>query len=173
MARYIERAKFLKKCAEAWGYAGVTIKAIEQIADECTTAEVVPKSEVERLQEALSKAEADVKNYMKVAEYQQNLSVKRYHEIKRLNEDVERLQEEIETFKDTNEHLAVLLEEAKQAYANYEETTGLKQAKQEVAREIFADFKLKAPFFCENQIAYDHFNEELAELKKKYTEEKK
>ena len=48
MARYIEREKFLKKCAEAWGYAGVTIKAIEQIADECTTADVVPKSEVER-----------------------------------------------------------------------------------------------------------------------------
>ena len=50
MARYIEREKFLKKCAEAWGYAGVTIKAIEHIADECTTAEVAPKSEVERLQ---------------------------------------------------------------------------------------------------------------------------
>ena len=49
MARYIEREKFLKKCAEAWGYAGVTIKAIEQIANECTTADVVPKSEVEEL----------------------------------------------------------------------------------------------------------------------------
>lgn len=54
--------------------------------------DAVSKSEVEALQEALSKAEADVKNYMKVAEYQQSLSVKRYHEIKRLKEDIERLQ---------------------------------------------------------------------------------
>ena len=38
----------------------------------------------------------------------------------------------------------------------------------DVAREIFEDLKLKAPFFCENQIAYEHFCEELAELKKKY-----
>lgn len=38
---YIERGAFLKKCAEAWGYAGVTIKAIEGIADECTAADVV------------------------------------------------------------------------------------------------------------------------------------
>lgn len=55
--------------------------------------DVAPKSEVE--------------NYKQVAEYQQSLSVKRYHEIKRL-------QEEIETLKDNNEHLAVMLEEAKQ-----------------------------------------------------------
>ncbi len=38
----------------------------------------------------------------------------------------------------------------------------------DVAREIFKDLELKAPFFCENQIAYEHFYEELAELKKKY-----
>ena len=43
----------------------------------------------------------------------------------------------------------------------------------EIAREIFEDLELKAPFFCENQIAYEHFYEELAELKKKYTEEGK
>lgn len=41
----------------------------------------------------------------------------------------------------------------------------------DVAEEIFAELKTKAPFFCENQIAYDHFNEELGELKKKYTED--
>ena len=51
------------------------------------------KEDVERLQEELTKAEADVRNYMKVAEYQQSLSVKRYHEIKQLKEDVERLQD--------------------------------------------------------------------------------
>lgn len=43
------------------------------------------------------------------------------------------------------------------------------ETRTEVAREIFAELETKAPFFCENQIAYDHFNEELADLKKKYT----
>lgn len=38
---YIERGAFLKKCAEAWGHYGVTIKAIEGIADECAAADVV------------------------------------------------------------------------------------------------------------------------------------
>ena len=47
---YIERGAFLKKCAEAWGYAGLTIKAIEGIADECTAADVV---EVEKVAEML------------------------------------------------------------------------------------------------------------------------
>jgi hypothetical protein len=46
----------------------------------------------------------------------------------------------------------------------------LENAKAEVAREIFAELETKAPWFCENQTAYEHFNEELAELKKKYTE---
>lgn len=43
----------------------------------------------------------------------------------------------------------------------------------DVAREIFDELELKAPFFCENQIAYEHFYEELAELKNKYTEDGK
>jgi hypothetical protein len=38
---YIERGAFLRKCAEAWGHYGVTIKAIEGIADECAAADVV------------------------------------------------------------------------------------------------------------------------------------
>ena len=37
MPRYIDRDKFLKKCVKAFGYAGVTIKAIEGIVDECVT----------------------------------------------------------------------------------------------------------------------------------------
>lgn len=48
MARYIEREKFLKKCTEVFGYFGVLVKAIEEISDECTTADVAPKSEVAR-----------------------------------------------------------------------------------------------------------------------------
>ena len=49
MSQYIEREKFLKKSAECFGHFGVLVKAIEEIADECTTADVVPKSEVEEL----------------------------------------------------------------------------------------------------------------------------
>ena len=106
---------------------------------------VVPKSEVEALQEALSKAEADVKNYMKIAEYQQSLSVKRYHEIKRLKEDVERLQ-------DINER----------------DVENIRLAKAEVTREIFEEIYED----CFDQFGYIDY-EALAELKKKYTEEKK
>ena len=45
MEQYIEREKFLKKSAECFGHFGVLIKAIEEIANECTTADVVPKSD--------------------------------------------------------------------------------------------------------------------------------
>lgn len=45
----------------------------------------------------------------------------------------------------------------------------MEEAKKELAEEIFAELETKAPWFCENQTAYEHFNEELAELKKKYT----
>ena len=88
------------------------------LAQNAPTADVAPKSEVERLQEELTKAEADVRNYMKVAEYQQSLSVKRYHEIKRLEEDVDRLQD-----------------------INNRQVENIRLAKQEVAREIFAEIE--------------------------------
>lgn len=58
-----------------------------------------------------------------------------------------------------------LAEEKSKAIAEHEQ-----YIKTEYAREIFAELEMKAPFFCENQIAYEHFNEELSELKKKYTE---
>lgn len=45
---------------------------------------------------------------------------------------------------------------------------GYEKAKQDVAKEIFAELETKAPWFCENQTAYEHFNEELDQLKKKY-----
>lgn len=55
--------------------------------------------------------------------------------------------------------------------SNYLYNKGYRKAS-DVVREIFADLETKAPWFCENQTAYEHFNEELAELKKKYTENK-
>ena len=110
-------------------------------------ADVVPKSEVERLQEALSKAEADVKNYIKVAEYQQSLSVKRYHEIKRLKEDIERLE-------DINER----------------DVENLRLAKAEVAREIFEEIENIVEDYELGKFGMYTLLHKFAELKKKYTE---
>lgn len=79
------------------------------------------------------------------------------------------------------------VEELKKAYANYEETTGLKKAKQEVAREIFeeieeyAELQIEslniaekvdlsgADFFGGGKQAFVLLLDRLAELKKKYT----
>ena len=144
--------------------------SVQQLKNDCRCchigADVVPKSEVERLEEELSKANAEVKNYMKVAEYQQSLSVKRYHEIKRLKEDIERLEKTLD---------------------EYEETSGLKQAKAEVAREIFEEIERvvgekynhyvfgNSDLDSTDQDAIINFSDTLsdcfAELKKKYTEE--
>ena len=122
MARYIDADNFRKTmtkrfggipCLTDYSEASRNDIPIDDALSLAPTADVVPKSEVERLQEALSKAEADVKNYIKVAEYQQSLSVKRYHEIKRLKEDIERLE-------DINER----------------DVENLRLAKAEVARDI-------------------------------------
>lgn len=61
-------------------------------------------------------------------------------------------------------------EELKKAYANYEETTGLKQAKQEVAREIFEEVeKLLYIGLVEHANCIDAYVEKgYVELKKKY-----
>ena len=129
--------------------------------------DVVPKSEVERLEEELSKANADVKNYMKVAEYQQSLSVKRYHEIKRLKEDIERLQAELD---DKQFHCdscdRIMLTGA-------EHRACIKQAKAEFAREIFAEIEKILPTnLTVNGVFYRiYLKDAIAELKKKYTED--
>ena len=57
------------------------------------------------------------------------------------------------------------VEELKKAYLQYEETSGLKQAKQEVVREIFEEIYED----CFDQFGYIDYNA-LAELKKKYTD---
>ena len=162
MARYIDADALLEhykrvlehaQTSGMYNHAKLYERFILSIKD-ATTADVAPNSEVE--------------NYKQIAEYQQKLAMDRYFEIKRL-------EEEIETLKDNTEHLAVMLEEAKQAYANYEETSGLKQAKQEVAREIFEEIEkyvevalmnghIETPILC---IGHSTF----AKLKKKYTEE--
>lgn len=121
------------------------INSILRIIDEQPTADVVPNSEVE--------------NYKQVAEYQQKLAMDRYFEIKRV-------EEEIETLKDANEHLAVMLEEAKQ----------------EVVREIFEEIEklLKSQEAINKYksievvdlVFQDYLPMQVAKLKKKYTGEK-
>ena len=107
------------------------------------------KAEIERLEEELSKANADVKNYMKVAEYQQSLSVKRYHEIKRLKEDIERLEE-----------------------INERDVENIQLAKAEVAREIFEEIeKLIGRYWNENYYGMAGLEADLYEFKQKYTED--
>ena len=60
MEQYIEREKFLKKSAECFGHFGVLVKAIEEIADECTTAEVVPKSVVDLYRKQVDELEDEL-----------------------------------------------------------------------------------------------------------------
>lgn len=63
------------------------------------------------------------------------------------------------------------VEKLKQAYANYEETSGLKQAKAEVAREIFEEIeKLSHRFMNDEHYIFGDMVWDIAELKKKYTE---
>lgn len=161
MARYIDADALMEMCKRQIECEWNTIAApsnwaeafqdFSDLVEQTPTADVAPKSEVERLEEELSKANADVKNYMKVAEYQQSLSVKRYHEIKRLKEDIERLEKTLD---------------------EYEETSGLKQAKAEFAREIFAEIQTALEYEYMSYLrAYDYtLQTRIDELKEKYTE---
>ena len=63
------------------------------------------------------------------------------------------------------------VEELKKAYANYEETTGLKQAKQELAREIFEEIE-RQQFFLKDHagnVGVVVMRKDIAKLKKKYS----
>ena len=64
--------------------------------------------------------------------------------------------EEVETLKDNNEHLAVMLSEAKA----------------DVAREIFGEIDGITDLFAKGLVGELEMYDKLAELKKKYTEEK-
>jgi chlorite dismutase len=157
MARYIDADRFKIRLEKAMGkmhlingVKGVDVGAVIKALDMQPTADVAPKSEVDRLQEELTKAEADVRNYMKVAEYQQSLSVKRYHEIKQLKEDVDRLQD-----------------------INNRQVEDIQLAKAEVAREIFAEIEnsISPMLGLEDDKEYAAIlATTFAELKKKYTE---
>lgn len=74
------------------------------------------------------------------------------------------------------------VEELNRAYLEYEETSGLKQAKTEIAREIFEeiDNALIENFHADCQMGDciedyydDNLRDDIFKIKKKYTEEKK
>lgn len=118
MARYIDADKLIARLKvspifQDFGTDGYFIRdMVIDLVENQHTADVVPKSEVEKLVQ-----------------------------------DVTRLEQEIETLKDNNEHLAVMLTETKA----------------EVAREIFAEIYED----CFDQFGYINY-EALAELRKKY-----
>ena len=148
MERYIDADKFkshLEKAMEKMhligGVKAVDVGAVIIALDRQPTADVAPKIELE--------------DYKQIAEYQQKLAMDRYFQVKQLTE-------EIETLKDNSEHLAVMLEEAKQ----------------EVARGIFEEIERLLDL---NSLAGDIFTgkyfdielkTDIAELKKKYTGDK-
>ena len=113
---------------------------------------------------------------------------------------VGKMEQEIETLKDNNEHLAVLLEEAKDEanrykryYFHHDYDKMIAEAKAEVAREIFEEI-YKTMNLIYSRVQHDcvgrhgddphtimlvgklngikYLGDEIAELKKKYTEEK-
>lgn len=108
MARYAERNKFMQNLKT--NKHGETTVSEVAIAFEKAETEVVPKSEFETLQRkyelAVAEREANVKAFTEELE-------KANAEIEQLVQDGTRLAQENETLKDNNEHLAVMLEEAK------------------------------------------------------------
>ena len=144
MARYIDVDLEVSDYVTVWDcdcseFGKQTVIAVDDL-QYLPTAEVVPKSDVDRLEGELI-----------VERTRRENAVDAYHDAKA---EVDRLQAEIETLKDNNEHLAVLLEEAKQ----------------EVSREIFAEIEsmLIRYTFDDDYISLGIIDE-FSELKKKYT----
>ena len=61
------------------------------------------------------------------------------------------------------------VERLQKALDAYEETSGLKQAKAEIAREIFEEIENFIPRFMVGYFSYESLTEGIAEIKKKYT----
>jgi chromosome segregation ATPase len=140
----------------------INAKAVKFAIDKTPTADVVPKSEVERLQAENEKLTINMNAYGLTA--------------KRLAEENESLEIELENMRrnlgDAREgwnDAECEVDRLRNALDEYEETSGLKEAKAEVAREIFEEIKRE---FC-GAYWYKGYTIEryIAELKKKYTEE--
>ena len=124
MPRYFDGDALLSKMPDDLPYKS----SVKRVLMQAPSVDVASKSEVEELLTRLNTA---------------------YEKIDMAEYDVERLEQENEALKDTNEHLAVLLAEAKSDVAS------------EIFEEIYED--------CFDQFGYIDYAA-LAELKKKYTE---
>lgn len=142
--------KFLSKTMEEYK------KSILRIIDEQPTADVVPNSKVE--------------NYKQVAEYQQKLAMDRYFEIKRLQEEIERLTINMNAYGLTAKRLKEDVDRLQDI--NNRQVENVRLAKQEVAMEIFEEIDGITDLFAKGLIGELEMYDMLAELKKKYPEEK-
>ena len=149
MARYIDADRFksnlekaMKKMHLIGGAKAVDVGAVIVALDRQPTADVVPKSEYDAV---VSAVDNSTNEFLKLHDAYQNAKT------------------EVETLKDTNEHLAVMLMEAKQ----------------EVAREIFEEiekaiekckYNQATPFGTEERYNPYAIIKQVAKLKKKYTE---
>ena len=149
MARYIDADELLNKLPDDLPYKS----SVKRVLIQAPTADVVPKSEVERLT-------INMNAYGLTA--------------KRLAEENESLQIELENMRrnlgDAREgwnDAECEAERLRKALDEYEETSGLKQAKADVAREIFEEAD---KIFMANCLSLETYKA-WCELKKKYTEE--
>lgn len=152
MARYIDADKLKEEC-----YYYDTEEDLERYVIKHGYADVIPKSEVDKLHEVIFKKE-DL--------------------MQKIAEERNKYFDELETAKDNNEHLAVMLEEAKSEvdrlkYNLKAVLEEIPKTKREFASEIFAEIEsLIDGKFSINHGVVLMSKEDFAELKKKYTEGK-
>ena len=156
MSRYIDADSLLKKI---WydnsdsivlrSYAAELVKAMP-------TADVVPKSEVERLTINMNAYGLTAK---RLAEENESLEI-----------ELENMRRNLGDAREGWNDAECEAERLRKALDEYEETSGLKQAKAEVAREIFEEIdEIIFGTIIPNDCAIISIAK-LAELKKKYTQ---
>ena len=164
MARYIDADKLLESVTKENWNDWLDHDIFQYLVEEAPAADVVPKSEVERLEKENEKLTINMNAYGLTA--------------KRLAEENENLEIELENMRrnlgDAREgwnDAECEVERLRKALDEYEETSGLKQAKAEVAREIFEEIQTALEYEYMSYLkAYDYtLQTKVDELKKKYT----
>jgi HPt (histidine-containing phosphotransfer) domain-containing protein len=162
MARYIDAEaltdhmleRYNELCEECGDYDHYTTgygDAIDVI-ENAPTADVVPKSEVERLTINMNAYGLTAK---RLAEENESLEI-----------ELENMRRNLGDAREGWNDAECEVERLRKALDEYEETSGLKQAKAEVAREIWEQIDVT----WSERGCVSEFFENLAELKKKYTE---
>lgn len=127
-----------------------------KLLDEAPTADVVPKSEVEKLTINMNAYGLTAK---RLAEENENLEI-----------ELENMRRNLGDAREGWNDAECEVERLRKALDEYEETSGLKQAKAEVASEIFAEIDRLVSAYIGGHILSANFCNGIAELKKKYTE---